>query len=118
MFEDLAARADRAMRTHSARATAIGVFELIRAYPGEAELLSALATRRGWTRRTERDFACSFGGRTATLTVPRPFDVEVLASLVTRAEVNACLGDTESALLTELQGMAQRELQRLFDDAE
>ncbi|HYI13199.1 MAG TPA: hypothetical protein VEK57_29405 [Thermoanaerobaculia bacterium] len=116
MVEDLARRTDRALRTSSARDAATGAYEALRRAPEEPDLLTALASRRCWHRRGEREFACTFGGRTATLTVPRPFDGAQMARLITRVEVNVFLGDSDPILLRELQGMAQRELERLLED--
>jgi hypothetical protein len=55
------------------------------------------------------------GERSSVLTVPRPFDAEQLTRLITRVEVNVFLGGVDDALIRELQSLAQRELQRLFD---
>jgi hypothetical protein len=126
MIEELAARAeraDRAMRTFRARTTAETVYELVRdaveaGPPEEAEsrILAILAAQRGWSRRSDRELACSFGERTSVLSIPRPFDTEQLARLITRTEVNVFLGGgADDALMRELQSLAARELQRLMD---
>jgi len=123
MLEDLAERADRAMRTYSARNIAESAYALVRdallsAEEGDAEtrVCNALAARSGWKRLNERDFVCTFGDRSAVLTVPRPFDAQQMAQLITRVEVNVCLGrDAAHPMLRELQSLAQRELQRLRD---
>jgi hypothetical protein len=123
MIEDLARRADRAMRTFSARDIAESTYTTVRdallsAEAGDAEtrVLNALATRRGWKRRNDLEFVCAFGDRTSVLNVPRPFQAEQFARLITRIEVNVFLGGgTADALLREFQSLAQRELQRLFD---
>jgi hypothetical protein len=122
MIEELARRADRAMRTFSARDIAESTYAtvhdaLLSAEDGDAEtrVLNALATRRGWTRKNAGEFTCAFGNRSSVLTVPRPFQSEQFARLVTRVEVNVCLGGTDDALVREFQSLAQRELQRLFD---
>lgn len=113
-FEELAERADRAMRTFAARSTAHSVYTLVRDAP---DVLQALEHWRGWSRRSEREFVCSFGGRSATLAVPRPFDPETMAKLITRTEVNVFLaGGADDLLVRELQELARRELERLFDD--
>ena len=123
MIEELAARADRAMRTFSARNTAEAAYTVVQeallsaeAIDAEARVLKALASQRGWTRRNDREFVCTFGERSAVLNVPRPFDRKQLTQLITRIEVNVCLGGgVDDALMRELQSLAQRELQRLFD---
>ena len=115
-FEDMAERADRAMRTFAARNTAHSVFTLV---SGASDILEALEHWRGWSRRNEREFVCAFGGRSATLAVPRPFDPETMAKLITRTEVNVFLaGGADDLLVRELQALAQRELERLFDDTD
>jgi hypothetical protein len=123
MFEELAERADRAMRTFRARTTAETAYELVRdavaAGPPEAaesRILDALASQRGWSRRADRELACSFGDRTSVLAIPLPFDADQLARLITRVEVNVFLGGgADDALMRELQSLAARELQRLVD---
>jgi hypothetical protein len=111
-LEELAERADRAMRTSAARTTAESVFTLM--HSGD-EPLEKLATQRGWSRRNDREFVCAFGGRTSTLNVPATYTAEQLARLITRIEVNVFLGGgADDLLLRELQSLAQRELQRLF----
>jgi hypothetical protein len=123
MLEDLAERADRAMRTYNARNIAESAYALVRdallsAEGGDAEtrVCRALVERNGWRRRNERDFICMFGDRSAVLTVPRPFDSRQMAQLITRVEVNVCLGrDAAHSMLRELQSLAQRELERLRD---
>jgi|SRR5690349_4900384 len=123
MLEELAERANRAMRTYSARNTAEAAYTVVQeallsaeAIDAEARVLKALATQRGWTRRSEREFVCTFGERSAVLNVPRPFDPQQFTRLITRVEVNVCLGGgVDDALMRELQSLAQRELERLFD---
>lgn len=113
-LEDLAARADRAMRTSAARGTAESVAEMVRA---GGDLLQALASRRAWSRRNEREFVCAFGTRSATVAVPQPFDPAQMAQIIVRTEVNVFLGGgADDLLLRELQALAQRELQRLLDE--
>jgi hypothetical protein len=115
MFDDLANRADRAMRTMSARRTADETYQLMRAAPDEREaLLATLAARRGWQRQDERTFACTFGARRGTLTVPIPFDAVQLIRLITRVEINVFLGDSDPEVLADLQALAQRELHQLL----
>lgn len=122
-FSLLAERADRAMRTFSARNTAEAAYEMVQeallspeAADAESRVLSALAKQRGWKKKNEREFVCSFGDRSCTLTVPRPFDRQQVTRLIARVEVNVFLGGhRDDALMRELQSLAQRELQRLFD---
>jgi hypothetical protein len=122
-FALLAERADRAMRTFSARNTAEAAYEMVQqallspeAIDAESRVLNALAKQRGWTRKNDREFVCTFGDRSCTLTIPRPFDRQQVTRLITRVEVNVCLGgQNDDALMRELQSLAQRELQRLFD---
>lgn len=102
------------MRTFAARSTAHAVFSLVLSSPN---VLDELATLRGWSRLGERDFVCAFGGRSATIAVPRAFPQQDLARLITRTEVNVFLsGGTDDLLIRELQALAQRELQRLFEE--
>ena len=113
-LDDLAVRADRAMRTSAARNTAEAAFTLV---SGSTDPLAALAVQRGWSRAGDRAFVCSFGGRSATLDIPLAWDAEQLARLITRTEVNVFLGGgADDLLLRELQALAQRELGRLFDE--
>jgi len=113
-LEEMAERADRAMRTSAARRTAETVYELVRSSP---DVLAALSTQRGWTRRNDREYVCSFGGRSSTLNVPAAWDSQQLARLITRIEVNVFLGGgADDLLLRELQALALRELQRLFEE--
>ena len=113
-LEDLALRADLAMRTRAARTTAESVHTMVSSSP---DVLESLSTQRGWSRRNDREYVCAFGGRTSTLNVPAAWDNEQLARLITRIEVNVFLGGgADDLLLRELQAMAQRELQRLFEE--
>ena len=122
-FTLLAERADRAMRTFSARNTAEAAYEMVQeallspeAVDAESRVLSALAKQRGWKKKNDREFVCTFGDRSCTLTIPRPFDRQQVTRLITRTEVNVFLGGhQDDALMRELQSLAQRELQRLFD---
>ncbi len=119
----LAERADRAMRTFSARNTAESVYEMVQeallspeAIDVESRVLSGLARQRGWKQKNDREYVCTFGDRSCTLTVPRPFDRQQLTRLIARVEVNVFLGGgADHAFLQDLQSLAQRELQRLFD---
>jgi hypothetical protein len=113
-IEDLAERTDRAMRTRVARSTAETIFTLLQS---SSDPLDALSGHRGWTRRNPAEFVCAFGQRTSTLNIPVTYDLEQLARLITRIEVNVFLGGgADDLLLRELQALAQRELQRLFAD--
>ena len=113
-LEDLATRADRAMRTRAARTTAETVYTMVRS---SQDVLESLSTQRGWSRRNDREYVCAFGGRTSTLNVPTAWDIEQLARLITRIEVNVFLGGgADDLLLRELQALAGRELERLFDE--
>jgi hypothetical protein len=117
MFDDLAHRADRAMRTMGARRTAEETYGLLASHAAlerAEDLLAALATRRAWQRQDERHFVCTFGTRRGTLTVPSPFDPIQLAHLITRVEINVVLGDSDPAVLADLQALAQRELHLLI----
>lgn len=117
----LARRADRAMRSFAARNVALGAYTTVsipkrdgRSARGDHDvLLASLERRPGWTRRGANEFVHTFGGRKATVSMPWRFDAAVLAALITRAEVNTILGDTEWTLLSELQSLAARELQYL-----
>lgn len=125
MHDDLAVRADRAMRTSAARRIAAEVHELALEalrQPGgdqgtEERILASLARRAGWHRRNEREFVCSFSGRNGSMAVPRPFEFDELTRLIARVEVNVVLGD-EPAILKDLQFVSQRELQRMLDSTE
>jgi hypothetical protein len=122
-FSYLAERADRAMRTFSARNTAESSYEMVQnallsaeAVDVETRILNALEHHRGWKRKNDREFVCTFGDRSCTLNVPRPFERQQLTRLITRIEVNVFLGgQVDDALMRELQSLGQRELQRLFD---
>jgi hypothetical protein len=126
MFDDLALRADRALRTSSARRTAVEVYEMAHNAIGRADqsgrspeelILAALELRPGWHRRSDREFVCSFSGRNGSMAVPRPFDFDVLTRLIARVEVNVFLGDCELPMLKDLQFLSQRELERLLESA-
>lgn len=121
MIEELAQRADRAMRTYSARTTAESAYSAVRDallsaedVDAETRVANALSKRRGWRRLNDREFVCTFGDRSSVMTMPRPFDSALMPQLITRIEVNVFLGDgLHYEVLRELQSMAQRELQRL-----
>ena len=114
-IEELAERTDRALRTRTARNTAEAVYTFVSTTPNP---LDALPSQRGWTRRADNEFVCSFGGRSSTLNVPANWDQHQLARLITRIEVNVFLGGgADDLMLRELQALAARELQRLFEDA-
>ena len=113
-IEDLAGRTDRALRTRAARNTAEAVYTLVRSADN---VLDALSHQRGWERRAADEFVCTFGSRSSTLNVPIGFNLEQLARLITRIEVNVFLGGgADDLLLRELQSLAQRELERLFEE--
>ncbi len=109
------------MRTLVARNVAASVYAatsgaLLHARPSrdiQHVLLTVLAARRGWTRRSEREYVHTFGNRQSTITIPLQFDAPVLAALVTRAEIAVLLGDCEWPLVSALQALAARELQHL-----
>jgi len=111
------------MRTFRARSTAETTFNFVRdallsadEHDAETRVLNALEKQRGWSRRSQTEFVCTFGDRSSVLTVPRPFDPDQLARLITRVEVNVFLGGgADDGLMRELQSLAQRELQKLFD---
>ncbi|HVE72465.1 MAG TPA: hypothetical protein VNI54_13965 [Thermoanaerobaculia bacterium] len=113
-LEEIAERTDRAMRTRMARSTAETIHTLVRSSPNA---LDALAGHRGWMRRSDDEFVCTFGTRSSTLNVPSTYDLEQLTRLITRIEVNVFLGGgADDLLLRELQALAGRELERLFDE--
>lgn len=125
MFGRLRKKADLAMRSSSARSAAEGTYEAVRQAviaaqpksPAEVERLTleALASHRGWTRLSDTEFECSFGGRKSKIPVPIPFSAGAFFRAVTRAEINVFLGDSNEFMLRELHMIAQRELQRLLD---
>lgn len=122
-FTVLAERANRAMRTFNARNTAEACYALVQealmspeSADAESRVLNALSKEHGWTRKNDREFLCTFGDRSCTLTVPRPFDRIQLTRLITRVQLNVFHGGgTDHTLMQDLQLLAQRELQRLFD---
>jgi hypothetical protein len=80
-------------------------------------LLSSLAARPGWSRQSEQTFVHAFGSRQSEITFPTPVDVQTVAALVTRAEINALLGDCDWPLLSAFQELAARELKVQFSAA-
>jgi hypothetical protein len=76
-------------------------------------LIAALAARPGWTSQHGRNLVHAFGSRQSAITIPPRFDAMTVASIVIRAELNALLGDCEWPLLSALQELAARELERL-----
>ena len=85
-------------------------------FPDETRLalLAALADRPGWFRQSELDFVHVFGSRRSEIAIPARFDVRVVSALVTRAEINPVLGDSEWSVLADLHALANCELQRLL----
>jgi hypothetical protein len=116
MLQSIAERADRSLRTFSARRTTEETYETLRPFvrSGEQALLDALGGLRSWSRPEYGRFLCTFGDRQAILTVPIPFNPQALLRLITRTEVNVFLGDSDPMLLPELHSIAQRELERLL----
>ncbi|HEY0156556.1 MAG TPA: hypothetical protein VGF28_04610 [Thermoanaerobaculia bacterium] len=125
LLPSLAQRADRAMRTMAARSTARRVYaetmSLVRSLrrPDDTPriLLSSLAARPGWRRQSGQTFVHAFGSRQSEITIPAQVDVRNVAALVTRAEINALLGDSDWPLLSALQELAARELDFRFSAA-
>lgn len=125
MFKAWRDRADRALRSATARGAAEATYETIRqavaaGKPASEEetrrlMLEALASRRAWKRISDTEFECRFGSRTISMTVPEPFDAEELYHRVTAAEVDAFLGDSDPVMLRDLHMLARRELRRLLD---
>ena len=116
MLSSIAERADRSLRTFSARRTTEETYEALQPFvqSGEEALLGALGSLRSWSRPEYSRFICSFGDRSAILTVPIPYNPQALMRLITRTEVNVYLGDSDPMLLPELHSIAQRELERLL----
>jgi hypothetical protein len=112
----LAERADRSLRTYSARRTTEETYEALSpsVKAGEQALLDALGSLRSWTRPEYGRFVCSFGDRSAIVTLPIPFNPQALLRLIIRTEVNVFLGDSDAVLLPELHAIAQRELETLM----
>jgi hypothetical protein len=113
-------RTDRAMRTFAARGIAESVhlatrrmFSLPMRFDRQSTIFVALSTRPGWSREGPAVFAHVFGSRRSVISIPAVVDQPTLAALMTRAEINAQLGDTEWQLLASFQDLAARELQRL-----
>lgn len=103
------------MRTFAARNTAASAYATTVGANRRDQhgLLAVLASRPGWTRRNLHYFVHTFGGRQSEITVPAHLDAPILASLITRAEINTLLGDCDWTLLAELQALGRRELQYL-----
>jgi hypothetical protein len=125
MFKTLHDRADRALRSATARSSAEATYEAIRnavnaAAPESDEekrrlMLEALASRRAWKRISDSEFVCSFSNRAVPMHVPEPFDTDIFYKRIATAEVEAFLGDSEPLMLADLHMLAQRELRRLLD---
>lgn len=113
------------MRSLAARATARNVYaDLIHATRLDVSgresshlLLSAVASRPGWTRRGDREFVHTFGSRQSAIAIPARFDATSVAALVVRAEINTILGDCDWPLIAAFQDLAARELQKLATPA-
>ena len=111
-------RADRAMRTRTARAKAASVHdELAHLTNGsetsDAVMLDILSRRPGWIRQDAREFVHAFGKRRSVISIPRGVDARQLIELVVRAEIAVLLGDCDWSILRDLQALAARELQQL-----
>lgn len=114
-LESMARRADRSMRTFTARTIAERVYRSLGTTTSQGAHLDALAATSSWTRVDDTHFTCAFGDRSVTITVPTPFHAAAMLRLVVRTEVNVCLGDADPALLPDLHAIAQRELERLHE---
>lgn len=116
ILNSLAERADRSLRTFSARRTTEETYETLSPFVGKGEqaLLDALGTLRSWSRPEPGRFLCTFGDRSAIVTVPIPFNPQALLRLIIRTEINVFLGDSDPKLLPELHSIAQRELERMM----
>lgn len=116
ILSSLAERADRSLRTFSARRNTEETYDALSPFitSGEQALLDALGTLRSWTRPEYGRFICAFGDRSAILTVPIPFNPQAMLRLIIRTEVNVFLGDSDPKLLPELHSIAQRELERMM----
>jgi len=116
ILSSIAERADRSLRTFSARRNTEETYETLSPFvkAGEQALLEALGALRSWSRPEYARFICAFGDRSAILTVPIPYNPQALLRLITRTEVNVFLGDSDPMLLPELHAIAQRELETLM----
>lgn len=116
MLRTIAERADLTLRTFSARRSTEETYDALAPFvtAGEKALLEALGSLRAWSRPEYGRFICAFGGRSAILTLPIPYNPQALLRLIVRTEVNVFLGDSDPKLLPELHSIAQRELERLM----
>lgn len=107
-LRELASRADRAVRTFTARRCAIEAYKLLQ------NDVRQLASRPGWSRVDATQFLFTFGQRRAVVTLPAGPSPQQLASLVARTEIKVLLGDRDLEVVANLQALAAGELQRLF----
>jgi hypothetical protein len=107
-LRELAARADRAARTFTARRCALEAYRLLQ---NDRRLLTA---QPGWCRVDASHYRFSFGDRGAVITMPAQPTAQQLASLVVRTEIKVLLGDRDLELVSSFQALAAGELQRLF----
>lgn len=116
ILRSIAERTDLSLRTFSARRTAADIFDAFEPYldSGEEALLERLSQLRSWSRPEPARFICRFGERSMPLSIPTPFNPAAFLRLVTRTEINVCLGDSDPSLLPELHSIAQRELEALM----
>lgn len=118
-------RLNKRVRAFGARNAAEGTYEAIRAavivaQPRSAreaglDVVQALANRRAWRRLSDEEFECSASGRSSRITIPEPFDTNEFFQRVTKAEIDAFLGDSERGMLEELHEIGQAELRRLLE---
>lgn len=121
-MDALAARADRGMRSLSARQCALEAHALLSRAAAKAPArealnavaLSMLAERRGWSRLDGDQFTFAFGNRRAVVALSAQWSPAEIASVITRTEIKVLHGDMGGELVRHLQELAGRELNRLF----